>query len=121
MADRTPSDLDDLTRAMVAPWEEHQAINTAGEAEAYAERLCRAIYADRDETPHQLPFHAADEGHAWRVVGSRPYGYPANPLTGPLTIVIEKASGRVDSIFFTGGPAGWDADILRKLGRGTDR
>lgn len=109
--------FDEITRAMVGPWEEHRAFNTAADAEAYAERLCTAIYQDRNETPHQLPFRATDEGDTWRVVGSRAYGYPLFPLTGPLTILIKKATGRVENIFFTGAPAGWDADILRKLGR----
>ena len=107
----------DMIRDMVGPWEEHRGFNTAAEAEAYAERLCTAVYSDRNETTHQLPFHAGDEGDTWRVVGSRPYGWPLDPFTGPMTILIEKSTGKVRNIFFTCAPAGWDAEILRKLGR----
>ena len=106
-------------RAMVGPWEEQRQINSAADAEAYAERLCTGIYSAQHETERQLPFHAADAGATWRVTGSRPYGWP-NEIGGPLTVVIEKATGRVRKIFFTGAPAGWDADILRKLGRNPD-
>lgn len=117
LTQRQKNVFDNMTRAMVEPWEEHRGFDTAADVEAYAERLCTAIYQDRNETPHQLPFRAADEGDTWRVVGSRAYGYPLSPLTGPLTILIEKSTGRVEEVFFTGAPAGWDADILRELGR----
>ena len=110
--------FDQMTRDMVHPWEEHHSFDNQAEAEAYAERLCTNISRDSDENPHQLPFHATDEGKPWRVVGSRPYGWPVSPLTGPMTIVIEKATGNVVDIYFTGAPEGWDAEILRKLGRG---
>lgn len=106
-----------MTRDMVSPWEEHRRFDTAVEAETYAERLCTGIYSDRNEIAYQKPFHALDEGDAWRVSGSRPYGWPTNPMTGPMTVVIEKASGRVIDVFFTGGPKGWDKEILEKLRR----
>ena len=36
-------------------------------------------------------------------------------MTGPLTIVVRQADGAVDDIYYTAAPAGWDAEILRKL------
>lgn len=100
-----------------APFEEDGAHESAADAEAYSQRLCTPVYFDTGETCHQLPFRAIDEGATWRVLGSRPYGWPTNPFTGPLTIVLEKATGRTVDVHFTGAPAGWDAEILRKLGR----
>ena len=116
------------TWTVATQYEEHRPFDTPAEAEAYAERLCTSIYSNRNETSYQLPFHATDNGDTWRVVGSRPYGYPfkvdpanpAWPVTGPLTIVVEKATGRVTDVHFTLAPAGWDAAIMSKRGRNPD-
>lgn len=91
--------------------EEHRSFDTPSDAEGYAARLCTAIYGFEAETKYQLPFHATDEGATWRVSGARPYGWPLDPLRGPLTVVLDKSTGHVKDIFFTGGPAGWDKAI----------
>ena len=44
------------TWTVATQWEEHRRFDTASEAEAYAERLCTAVYALQHETEHQVPF-----------------------------------------------------------------
>lgn len=99
-------------------WEEHRSFDTASDAEAYAARLCTAVYGFEAETRRQLPFHALDEGDTWRVTGARPYGWPLDPLRGPLTVVFDKGTGRVLDMFFTGAPAGWDKAVLQGASQG---
>lgn len=98
--------------AAIAKGREHHPIADAANAEAYAKRLTTATYGEA-QTQAQLPFHAVADGDRWRVVGSRPMDL--GTMTGPLTIVVRRDDGAVQEIVFTAAPAGWDAEILKRL------
>ena len=101
--------------AAVARGQERRPINSAGEAEAYADRITVATYGEAEARP-QRPFHAIADGDTWKVTGSRPMNL--GTLTGPITIVVRREDGTVRELAFTAAPAGWDAEILKRLSSG---
>ncbi len=96
----------------VAKGQERKPIGSATEAEAYADRITAATYGDV-EAEKQRPFHAVEDGDYWTVTGSRPMSLPT--MSGPITIAIRRTDGTIHELAFTAAPAGWDAEILRKL------
>jgi hypothetical protein len=90
--------LEDYAKSTLEMYKRYSGgvVNSADMAVKLAEVLVARFYG-QTEVAAQTPFHVTQEGDRWVIEGSQRKD-PANPMAGPVTLILSRADAQVIGI-----------------------